>query len=435
VNEPEAEVKNDRLRRVLTVGWVLALLSIVTVHGHVLSITRLVFLLGFTAALIGFALRQLLLRRRYGNSVPILRWMPPLAGSLALIGRLVVPGTGVAGLVVLASLVALLGLAIRDTVARMRARRKPPDRVVQVGVGLAVALFLVGGIQGPQRASAEADIKYTLDELATKPNPDYCETLMSARYLHQTYGGTVGASYWCLHSLDSRRPYAVNVFDVRVADDRATAKVTDRNGSFGGSTLKFALVKQRGYWKLDELLGFTSFNRAKFEAAYRKSLVTGRYRFPPAAAGCALATLRNYSTARLEELYLIGRAPAVAERSLLACDRRTFVKSLATSLTLRGNSSSGSIRDCLASALGETSNGQIMSLYREPTGLTELRLRCGRPAFLAEYHRALRTSANDYPETVVECTMFWLKRLPNHAIATAFLNLDPIQARIEACRR
>ena len=76
-----------------------------------------------------------------------------------------------------------------------------------------------------------------------------------------------------------------------------------------------------------------------------------------------------------------------------------------------------------------------MSLYREPSGLTELRLRCGRPAFLADYHRALRNSANDYPETVVECTMAWLKRLSNRAIAAAFVSLNPIQARIEACKR
>ena len=317
MNEPSAEVKNDRLRRVLTVCWVLALLSILTVtpNGRVLSIARFVFLCGLTAALIGFALRQLLLRRRYGNSVPILRWMLSLTGSLALISGVAGHAYGVAGAVLFVSLVALLWLAIRDTVARMRARRKPPDRVVQVGVGLAVAPLLVGVIQGPPAESAE--VTRTLDELATNPNPDYCATLMSARYLHQVYGGNKAGLFWCRDSLASRGPHAVNVFDVRVADDHATAEVTARGGDFNGSTLKYALIKQRGYWRLDELLGFRTFDRAKFEAVYRRRLLTGRYRFP---AGC-----RGLRSGDLEELLhcsvrstLLKRASTSGRRAQLA---------------------------------------------------------------------------------------------------------------------
>ena len=438
VSPPPAKIDDDRLRRILTTGWALALLTRViwTPGGEAGDVVGLVALWTFTAALIALGLRQLVLRRRRGRSVPILRWTLALGGALCLaIGFALGPPGAAWG--VLASIVALTGLAVRDTVRRVRNGAKPPDRIVQIGFGLAVALLTVAVLHGPaaREAARQRAVVYTLTKTATSSNPAFCG-LMTADFVEQSFESRDGAAgfYWCrARATGALRPHAVDVSNVRVSDNRATADVAYRGGSFSGSTLRFGLVEREGRWKVDRLLGFATFDREASTAAIRKYVRHGPFTLSPSAAGCVLASFGRFSSDDIQRQYVDGRSFGAGTRIYLRCGRDAVVRALATWLAPSSYSHAKRLRVCVEKRLAGASTKRIVDLYRDPTGFLEIQLSCGRRTVLAAYRRALRGSRNDYSRTVIECTIASLRRLSDRTLAEAFVDLDRVQEIVDSC--
>lgn len=438
VNPPPAKIDDDRLRRILTTGWALALLTRViwTPGGEAGDVVGLAALWTFTAALITLGLRQLVLRRRCGRSVPILRWTLALGGALCLaIGFAL--GAPDAAWGVLASITALAGLAVRDTVGRMRNGAKPPDRVVQIGFGLAAALLTVAVLHGPaaREASRQRAVVYTLTKTATSRNPAFCG-LMTARFVEQSFESRDGAAgfYWCrARPTGALRPHAVGVSNVRVSGNRATADVAYRGGSFSGSTLRFSLVEREGRWKVDRLLGLATFDRKAIIAAIREYLRHGPFILSPRAAGCVMAAFGRYSNDEIEKQYVGGPSFGVATRIYLRCDRDAVVSALATWLAPSSYSHATRLRGCVEVRLAGASTRRIVDLYRDPSGFLEIQLACGRHAVLAAYRNALRGSQNNYSATAIKCTIASLHRLSNRALAEAFVDIDQVQEIVDSC--
>jgi hypothetical protein len=440
MSPPLANFDDDRRRRVLTTGWGLALLTRVIwlPGGAAANVLSLAALVTFTVALIAFGLRQLVFRHRYGRAVPVLKWALALAGALCLaIGFALRPPAALGGIPVLVSIVALIGLAVRDTVRRLRSGAKPPDRIVQVGLALATVLVTVAIVHGPAvgEASPQRDIIYTLDKTATSRNPAFCR-LMTAHFVEQSFESRDGPAgfYSCrAQTAGVLRPDAVDVSNVRIADGHATAEVAYRGGKFSGSKLRFGLVKRGEYWKVDRLLGFTTFDRKAATAATRKYLRHGPFSLSPSAVECVMAAFTRYSNEELQRLVVGGGSLRASTRIYLRCGRGAVVRSLATWLAPPSYSHARQLHGCVEEALGQASNMRIINLYRDPTGFLEIQLTCGRHAVLAAYQHALRKSQNNYSGTVVECTTASLHQLTNRALAEAFVDIDRIQEIIDSC--
>ncbi len=430
---------DDRLWRVLVTGWALTLLARVVwlPGGGAANVVSLVMLGGFTAALIAFGLRQLV-RRRRDPGAPILRWALALAGSLSLaIGFAFKTAPIFWGTAFLASIAALIGLASRDTVRRLRRGGKPPDRVVQVGLALGVVFVAVAIVHRPAagRASSQHEIAYALRKIAAGRDPGSCE-LATVRYLEQASESRDGPAglYWCrAGKARLLRPRAVAVSDVRVSGDHATAEVAYRGGGFSGSKLRFGLAKRGEWWKVDRLLGFTRFDRRAFAAVTREYLRTGPFAFSPSSARCAAAAFDRYSSGEIQRLYVAGRSLGASVRIYLRCGRGAVVRSLAGWLAPSSYDHAAQLHSCVEEALAPVSDRRIVDLYRDPTGFLEIQLMCGRPDVLNAYRGALRRSKNNYSAAAIECTIASLRHLPDRALAEAFVDLNRIQETISSC--
>jgi hypothetical protein len=310
-------------------------------------------------------------------------------------------------------------------------RRGPPEasgsrgwRIAFVIATVVVSLFVFQRLTGDSTSDVAA-VRATVLKAARSANPSYCDQLTTRRYLEQTTGSRgAGAIYTCRNATRrSLRPRRVDVFDIRVSDDRATALVSYVGGLFDGSTVRIQLQKQDATWKLDRRIRFTSFDRSAFERWYRNYL-SRHLRFSPAEAGCVIARFDGLRARDLERVLLNDRPGILA--IVIRCGRAPINKSLLAA-------SPRSMRGCMGTVLAQRSDLQIAALFTDPAQFYAIQLRCDRGLLLDSYRRRLEQSDNDYPSDTVDCFISSLARLPNRALARTVVDYEKLEARIDAC--
>ncbi len=318
---------------------------------------------------------------------------------------------------------ALIVLYVRFAVRSLKAGRR--------GVALAMigGLLLLLGLLVFQRLNLpgdEAKIAKTIEAVATSTDPAYyCDAKVTPRYLEQTTGTKPPfADEVCESETEASRADSVTTSEVAVDGNRATAMVAYTGGSLDGSKLAVGLVKNGGEWKLDRLIAFRRFDRAKFDRAYRRSFLA--FGSPTSSADCALAKARRFSNTEIETAALRD-SPRVFTPIFVACDRDGAERNLVQSIAEPKFDLPPRAIQCAASKIKALSDAELVRLHLDPLAYSELVYSCGRKAVFKYLGRELKDKENLDPKAV-DCV---LEEFRNRPVAGA-IRLSYEQARYNA---
>jgi endonuclease YncB( thermonuclease family) len=110
----------------------------------------------------------------------------------------------------------------------------------------------------------EDDITAAVDTAATSTDPSKCVEVQTENFANQTDGSLQE----CQKNAGDAVADSVDVSNIEVDGDTATAEAAVTGSVFDGQTLQVALVKDGDAWKLDDFSGFTDFDRDAFIAAF-----------------------------------------------------------------------------------------------------------------------------------------------------------------------
>lgn len=138
-------------------------------------------------------------------------------------------------------------------------------------VAAAVAAMLALGACGGDDdggSDDEGDIADVIRRSATESAPENCTELQTQAFTEQTEFSTgEEAITACEEDGDDTAGESVEVDNIEVDGDTATAETSFTGGGLDGQTLGLSLVKEDDQWKLDSLDEFVDFDKATFTAA------------------------------------------------------------------------------------------------------------------------------------------------------------------------
>ena len=179
---------------------------------------------------------------------------------------------------------------------------------------LALALAACGG--GDGTASGEAgQIESVIVEAVTSTDPAKCTELMTRNFVEQTASAKGEAAVEeCEEEAgdEAGEAESVDVTEIEVDGDKATARAAFGGGGLDGQTVIVALVRGGDQWRLDQIQGFAKLDREALIAALRGQLeATGKLTDEQTA--CVVDGLKESSDKAFEGLLLNGESEELAE--------------------------------------------------------------------------------------------------------------------------
>lgn len=177
-------------------------------------------------------------------------------------------------------------------------------------LALGVTLGACGGSDDGGGGSAdEDDITAAIETSSTSTDPADCakyETDNALEQLEFTDPGETGLQSCEADAPDrAGNPDSVEVSDISVDGDTATASVTFTGGTFDGSTLDISLVKEGDQWKIDSLDDIPDFDLAGTQAAIEEA-ITANPDVPPEAAQCVVDAFSAVTEDELKQILIDG---------------------------------------------------------------------------------------------------------------------------------
>ncbi len=121
-----------------------------------------------------------------------------------------------------------------------------------IAVVVVLVLVLAGG--GDEGDSEEDVVRERVEQISTGKDPEICETGLTTSFLQKAFGVSGGeAEDLCRQQVPQNETRDVEIKELEISGDKATATVVEEGGSFDGETLEVILVKQGGEWKADDL--------------------------------------------------------------------------------------------------------------------------------------------------------------------------------------
>jgi hypothetical protein len=168
---------------------------------------------------------------------------------------------------------------------------------------LAIAALSACGSSDDNSADEDA-VTAAIDRAATSGDPAACTDAQTVRFVVQTSGGggLTGekAVKSCEKDAADSVSDAVDVTNVKVDGNTATAEAALTGGFIDGQTLNIALVNEGDQWKLDQITGFATFDRDAFIAAAGGTIEKEE----PKAAACIKQQLESSTDQQLEDVVL-----------------------------------------------------------------------------------------------------------------------------------
>lgn len=191
---------------------------------------------------------------------------------------------------------------------------------------LLAAAALFAGCGGGDGEGEEAEIRTMIEASALATGPAACALYYTQDLLEQStkVQGEAALAACEADLRDEPTPAdAVSVSKLEVDGEEGSADVAYRGGPFDGQTVRYALARGDGSWKLDEMLAFPVFDRESMlrqsaRAAYDRSHTPAELD----ATACGLERLRELSDAALQEL-LLSRSPQPLLDIARACEPRS----------------------------------------------------------------------------------------------------------------
>lgn len=325
------------------------------------------------------------------------------------------------------SALALLVLLVISIVRSVRSRTLNGGQLFAAGILLLLALFVVQRFDAP---SPETKIERTIGKVATDADPAYCDALMTARYLVQITAEVMPfADEACESEVGNGSASSVEVREIAVDGNRATAIVTHTGGSLNGSEVVVQLREESGTWKLDRALEFVHFDRASFRRDYRQKL--HEFGFRAQTLDCILKRESRYPDEEIER-EAIEPGDRIYAGIVTACDRGAVERNVIGAIEDSGLNSTGRLVECASGRLARASNAELMRAQTDIVAYNQLLLACGRGAFLA-FHRRSLASETDLDQAAVECVLRFFERLPDRKLIRLTYEEDRYEAVLDKC--
>jgi hypothetical protein len=275
-----------------------------------------------------------------------------------------------------------------------------------IGVVLVVVAAFV--LQRLSTRRDGAQISRAVEAAATSTDPSYCRESVTSSYLRQTTGARAPyADQVCESEAGMGGADSVDVSDIAIDGSHATARAAYEGGSLDGARLAVRLVKEGKDWKLDKLVAFEEFDRAKFDRSYTKDLV--QFGAPKRAVECALAKAGAYSDRELEQVVL-HRAHVVFLPILVGCDREGVEQNVIESVADPNLSFPKGMVSCATGRIRGSTDTELARLQLDLDAYGRLLFDCDSEAVFAYLRRELR--AYELDSGAVECVVSALRKLP-----------------------
>jgi hypothetical protein len=170
-------------------------------------------------------------------------------------------------------------------------------------IASAIALAACGSSE-----NEEEKIVNAIETAATSSNPADCETTQTIKFMEQTSdkeGKKALESCEEEASEAKNHPESVDVEEVEIEGEEATATVAFVGSTFDGQTLILNVVKEEGDWKLNEAESFKKLDREKLIGEFEKGFEEEK-EIEPELAECVIAGVEELSDSELEQLVLGG---------------------------------------------------------------------------------------------------------------------------------
>jgi hypothetical protein len=157
--------------------------------------------------------------------------------------------------------------------------------------------------------SAEDKITGAIETAATSTDPAECETTQTVAFMEQSTGQEgEEAVEKCEEQAkeDKNNPESVDVEDVKIEGEEATAATSFTGGKFDGQTLIVNLVQEEGDWKLNEVERFKNLDREKLIAGFEAGFEEAKEEIEPQLAECLIEGIEEGNDSELEALVLGG---------------------------------------------------------------------------------------------------------------------------------
>ena len=299
---------------------------------------------------------------------------------------------------------------------------------------IAVVVLLPAAVYGFRSLNdpgTEAQIERTIETVATSGDPAYCGARVTTAYLEQTTGAKPPfADDFCRSAAGVSPADSVSVGAIAISDNRATAIVANRGGSFDGSRLLVRLTDEGG-WKLDRLLAFEKFDRQRFNRAYRGLLLASGA--SPGAAACALRKTGALSNPELEHVLLHEESQVFVPIGV-ACDRQGTERRTVETMANPRSRFPPALVECAAAKLTSSSNAELVRLQQSLVAYNELMLSCDPEALVDFQQRQLSRNDTLSAETVA-CALAAFRSLPPVEAIRLTYDEARYERLIERCKR
>lgn len=154
----------------------------------------------------------------------------------------------------------------------------------------------------------EDQIKDVINASVKSTDPADCTKLQTVQFLQQTeFAVGPDALKQCQANAANTtdNPDSVDIADVKVDGENATANVTFHGGSFDGSTVTVALVKVGDQWKLDKITAIPTFDLQGFTRALTTQLLE-QGKTPQTAVTCIVDAVNKVGADQLKAVLISG---------------------------------------------------------------------------------------------------------------------------------
>jgi hypothetical protein len=177
-----------------------------------------------------------------------------------------------------------------------------------IALSLPVWLAACGGGDsgdGDSGSQDEDEISAAIERAATSGDPAACTDSQTANFNAQVNSGDQGdPTANCEQDAADTAADSVEVTNIQVDGDSATADLAANGSILDGQTLDVGLVKEGDQWKLDSISGFTEFDREAFTNAFISGLQEQGGELPAEALSCLQQQVQNASDEQLQQLIL-----------------------------------------------------------------------------------------------------------------------------------
>jgi hypothetical protein len=163
--------------------------------------------------------------------------------------------------------------------------------------------------------SDESKIEDAIETSATSADPSNCTELQTQKFDEQNAAveGAAAVKECEKESEDEEdQAESVEVSNVSVNGDAASAEVALTGGGLGGQSVEINLVKDGDAWKLDEIARFTDFDAKALGESFAAGL-EGKDEIPAQIASCLAEAFSSASQSEAEELIFGGSREPLEE--------------------------------------------------------------------------------------------------------------------------